>query len=329
MYDIFFISDSKVNVSSWNNFKSRFPHAQKIENCESYETLNKKTLTKNFWVVWDCLHIDQDFDFTYRLTEWDNQYIHVFKNGEHYDGVCLFPKNLNVSSKEWKYRFFTNKKEIDILASRPKPYDIIKLDSYEGLVTAQEIAHSEFILCIPDDVVPTDIPQYQVPAWDKDVVHVFKNDKTYDGIFICHKNNKIAKREFDYRFFTNKKEVNVVASNPKKWEVFNLETFDDYKQAQEKATGPVDAKEVLMPGSMPITDATRDRMRNKAALLPPVTPEITTEKLDPSRLNVPIFILFSKALINSIPSIFSKGLIGRDLNFFKLSNLKEITDKCL
>ena len=136
----FFISDSKVNVSSWNNFKSRFPHAQKIENCESYETLNKKTLTKNFWVVWDCLHIDQDFDFTYRLTEWDNQYIHVFKNGEHYDGVCLFPKNLNVSSKEWKYRFFTNKKEIDILASRPKPYDIIKLDSYEGLVTAQEIA---------------------------------------------------------------------------------------------------------------------------------------------------------------------------------------------
>ena len=237
MYDIFFISDSKVNVSSWNIFKARFPHAQKIENCESYEILNKKTLTKNFWVVWDCLHLTQDFDFTYRLTEWDNQYIHVFKNGEHYDGVCLFPKNLNVTNKEWKYRFFTNKKEIDIVASQPKPYDIVKLDSYNGLVTAQEIAHSDFLLCIPDDVVPTDIPQYQVPAWDKDVVHVFKNNKTYDGIFICHKNNKIAKREFDYRFFTNKKEIDIVASNPKKWEVFNLETFDDYKQALEKATG--------------------------------------------------------------------------------------------
>ena len=60
-----------------------------------------------------------------------------------------------------------------------------------------------------------------------------------------------------------------------------LDPFIKDALAQEKATGPVDAKEVLMPGSMPITDATRDRMRNEAALLPPVTPEITTEKLDP------------------------------------------------
>ena len=209
MYDVFFVSDGKINELAWNNFKARFPHAQKIENCQGYETLNKKSFTKNFWVIWDSLHLTQDFDLSYRATEWDNQYIHVFKNGEHYDGVCLFPKNLDVSSKEWKYRFFTNKKEIDIVASRPKPYDIVKLDSYEGLVTAQEIAQSEFLLCIPSDVVPGDIPQYQVPAWDKDIVHVFKNNKTYDGIFICHKDNKIAKREFDYRFFTNKKEIDI------------------------------------------------------------------------------------------------------------------------
>ena len=237
MYDIFFVSDGNVNEIAWSNFKARFPHAQKIENCESYETLNKKSLTKNFWVVWDNLYLTQDFDLTYRVTEWDDQYIHVFKNGEHFDGVCLFPKNLNVANKEWKYRFFTDKKEIDIVASTPKPYDIVKLDSYEGLVTAQEIAQSEFILCIPDDVIPNDIPQYQIPFWDKDVVHVFKNNKTYDGIFICHKDNKIAKREFDYRFFTNKKEINIVASEPKKWEIFQLATFEDYQNAQEKATG--------------------------------------------------------------------------------------------
>jgi hypothetical protein len=93
IYDIFYISDSGIDNEKWNAFHSRFPLARKLENVTSYANVKSKAFTKFFWVVWDDLEIVDDFKFEYRIPEWDKQYIHVFKNGSHYNGICLFSKN--------------------------------------------------------------------------------------------------------------------------------------------------------------------------------------------------------------------------------------------
>ena len=124
MYDVFFISSGTIDTDAWTNFKQRFPNAQKVEHCDSFQTVAAKSLTKHFWAVWDNLQLRQDFELDYKIPEWDDKYIHVFKNGNYHDGVCLFPKNAKVLQREWDYRFFTNKKEMDIVASQPQPYDV-------------------------------------------------------------------------------------------------------------------------------------------------------------------------------------------------------------
>ena len=120
IYDLFYISTGIANKDHWNEFKERFPNAQLIENVESLDELKKKSFTKMFWTVWEDIKIRPDFNFEYRATEWDLEYVHVFKNGNHFNGVTLFPKNTQASNKEFKFRFFINKKEIDIVASDPR-----------------------------------------------------------------------------------------------------------------------------------------------------------------------------------------------------------------
>lgn len=131
MYDIFFISSGRIKDHVWQQFKQRFPSAQKLENVKSFEEVKSKSFTKMFWVVWDNLKIRNDFNLDYRVPKWDEQYVHVFKNGNYFDGIFIFPKNARILQREWDYRFFTNKKEIDIIASDPIPYDVVFLSYHE------------------------------------------------------------------------------------------------------------------------------------------------------------------------------------------------------
>lgn len=125
MYDIFFISTSKIKEDDWSRFKNRFPRSQKIDFVTSFEQIKSKAFTKFFWVVWSDLNVDPNFDFSYKVLDWDKDYVHVYKNGEYYDGICLIPKSAEFSQKEFFNRFFVNgKKEIDLIASRPKSFDV-------------------------------------------------------------------------------------------------------------------------------------------------------------------------------------------------------------
>jgi hypothetical protein len=119
-YDIFYVSNGIIDLNDWKIFKSRFPTAQKIDKLESINQITSKSFTKMFWIVWDDVVIKEEFEFNYSATKWDEQYVHVFKNGNHYNGICLFPKSMKITNKEFRYRFFINKKEIDIPASDPK-----------------------------------------------------------------------------------------------------------------------------------------------------------------------------------------------------------------
>lgn len=134
-YDLFYVSLGQIDDKEFLEFKTRFPHAQKIEFAKSLDDIKKKSFTKMFWVVWSDLVVKEDFDFSYQATKWDLEYNHVFKNGNHFNGICLLPKSTNISTKEFKYRFFINKKEIDIHASDPKKkgsnFDIVFISYHE------------------------------------------------------------------------------------------------------------------------------------------------------------------------------------------------------
>lgn len=133
MYDVFLVSKGKINPERFLRFKSQLPTIQKIEEVKSLSQIRSRSFTKMFWVVWDDLDLRGDFDLmSYRSTTWDDQYIHVFRNGAHYDGVALFPKSAEVSQREFDHRFFTNKKEIDITVSDPRPYDIVFLSYHDS-----------------------------------------------------------------------------------------------------------------------------------------------------------------------------------------------------
>jgi hypothetical protein len=125
MYDIFLVGKGKIDPDKWKSFKQRYPTAQKLEDVNTFEEVSKKSFTKFFWVVWNYIDVVDEWKFDYVIPKWDEQYIHVFKNGQYYDGICIFPKHSKILQKEWNHRFFTAKKEIDIVASHARPYDIV------------------------------------------------------------------------------------------------------------------------------------------------------------------------------------------------------------
>ena len=124
MYDIFVLG----NNPNWKKIKSKYPFAKKVETFTEAKT---KSLTAMFWTVWDDIEVCEDFDFTLSVPKWDEEYVHVWKNGEYFDGISLVPKNKDLNEKEIKYRFFVDKKEVDNVASVPKKYDIFEIETYE------------------------------------------------------------------------------------------------------------------------------------------------------------------------------------------------------
>ena len=232
MYDIFYVSVSNGNDKDWTAIKSRYPLAQRLTNIKSYEEIQSKSFTKMFWVIWDDVDLTSFNLLDYNVTKWDDMYVHVFKNGEHYDGVCLFPKSLIVSQREFLNRFFTDKKEIDIVASIPKGYNRFEITTYDDYLEAVNQSSTEMFWAIWSDV-DVDINfrfDYKVPKHNSNIVHIFKNGEHYDGICLFPKNIIISRREFYHRFFTDKKEIDIVASKPKQYNKYYPSTFKEYQE---------------------------------------------------------------------------------------------------
>jgi len=120
-YDIIFLGE---NNNEWNKFKSHYPRAHRMPSNSDFDQLKSKSFTKMFWVVWDKIQFNYKFDLnSYRADQYDNMFVHIFKNGNTFNGVCLFPKDLNPSNVEFKHKFFINRKEVNIKASDPVKQD--------------------------------------------------------------------------------------------------------------------------------------------------------------------------------------------------------------
>jgi len=237
MYDIIFIGDTSFHNTVWQTYKSRFPA---IKSAKDIETAKRICLTKMFWVVWPDIEISKDFDFDYSVDQWNDMYIHVFKNNESYDGVCLIPKIADVTDKELQHRFFRNKKEVDIVASFPRWYDVFNIETYQDYENALQNSKTEMFwmssnnLKIDNDLVNSFyIPHYE--SIDRKQNHAFVHrvdgNDLYNGVFLCSKHAPLNKREVEYRFPVNRKEWDIVASGPVQYDVFEIDTYEEYEYA--------------------------------------------------------------------------------------------------
>ena len=214
-----------VNAKQWDDVVSgprQYDISHNVSSYNEYLKIFNTCKTEMFWLVPSHVYVNDSFEFDLYFShdaEFDRKINHVFKNGKYYDGIILCSKHSKISQREFDYKFITNKKEHDIQASRPKPYDAFVVSNYNDYCKAKETTSTDFFYVVPEDVDVTFKFDYQISSHQKDNVHVFKNGKYHDGIFLIHKDKKLAQREFDYRFFTQKKEVNIEASVPKLYDI--------------------------------------------------------------------------------------------------------------
>jgi hypothetical protein len=216
MYDIFFVTKNNKprNIKNKPSL-AKFCYYENNKS-EAIFQAQKKSFTKMFWIVDDNVELTEDFDFDFKIEEWDQKYVHIFKqtNGN-YGGIFLIPKDYKITKREIEYRFFVSNKEVDIIASSHKTYDVFYVSSYEDFIDAQNKSTTSMFYAILDDVV-VDVDfdfDLEIPAYDEKYVHIFKQTNgNYGGIFLIPKDYKITKREIEYRFFVSNKEVDIIAS---------------------------------------------------------------------------------------------------------------------
>ena len=109
MYDIIFISYNEPDADdNFANLKERFPLAKRVNGVngihQAHIVAAKKAMTKMFWVVDADAVILNSFDFSYEVSEWDLDVVHVWRSlnpivnlSYGYGGVKLLPKQLTIN----------------------------------------------------------------------------------------------------------------------------------------------------------------------------------------------------------------------------------------
>ncbi len=234
MYDIFVIG----NNPNWKKIKSKYPFAKKVSD---FKEAKSKAITPMFWTVWDDIDIQEDFDFTLSVPKWDEEYVHVWKNDHYFDGLSLIPKHKPISDKEVKYRFFTNKKEIDYVASKPKKYDIFEIETYEQYLEAMEKSTTDMFWMTSPNLKVADDFNFDLyithhNAYERQENHVFvhlvNGEKFYNGVFLLSKHKPVSRKEIEHRHIIERKEWDIVASGPCVYDKFVVNTYEQYLEAR-------------------------------------------------------------------------------------------------
>lgn len=206
-----------------------------INSHEDMLEAQEKSTTDLFWAVPNNVVLRDTFKFNYKPDYWSLNNIHVFGNGNNstMDGVCLVPKNYKFTKNELEYRFYANKKEVKIVASDPVPYEIFTVNNYSDYENAIEHCQTEMFWAVPSDVqVAEDFDfKYHVTYQNKGIVQVFLNGKDRDGIVLLPRDKKVSKREIEHRFYVTKNELDIVASYPKSFKKWVVNSYKDYINA--------------------------------------------------------------------------------------------------
>jgi len=254
IYDIFYVSTGLVNENSWNDFRKKFPASQKINNVKTFEDIRSKAFTKFFYVVWDDT-VEINFDFAYRVTKWEEEYVHVWKtlrNGiETYQGgIALFPKNAKITTKEFSHKFYINKKEFDLVISK-QVYPQYIINSYEEYKTIAETTGSPMFWLIWNNIEKLDesiFDLYYDPNngeydYDRNENHVYLNEcngkiSFQNSIILCSKNKVFSSREFSRRYVVDKKEHNIKIS-VSRYPRFVISSYEEYENIINTTHSPM------------------------------------------------------------------------------------------
>jgi hypothetical protein len=109
MYDIVFISYNEPNAdANWQDLKSRFPRVKRIDGVKGIHQAHmeaaKRCFTKMFWVVDADAQIVPEFNFSYKVDEYDLETVHVWRSINPindlvygYGGIKLLPRTLTLN----------------------------------------------------------------------------------------------------------------------------------------------------------------------------------------------------------------------------------------
>ena len=237
-----------VDVKEWDEVGSYDISYDRfcIETYDDYLMALENSETELFWGYTENIDT-RDFDFDLYFTH-DNQYdrknnhsfIHLVNGKELRNGLFLYSKHKPVTQKEIEFRHIVNAKEWPIIASRPVQYERFIINNYADYLHALDTVRTEMFWGIPSDVevdINFEFREYFTHdnEYDRKTNHVFLNDEYYDGIVLFSAHTPVTQKEIESRFYVNKKEHAVVASVPKQYDKFIIETYNDYLNALEQS----------------------------------------------------------------------------------------------
>lgn len=247
MYDLFFVIYDSDPLKT--KIRSRFPLAkfcivdEQSNMQEVIQSAQNRSLTKMFWLVNVNHEVKENFFFDYKVPEWDEKYVHVFKEEktDSYTGVYLIPKTHRITKNETQFMFFLNTKEIPVIASTFYDYETFTVISYNDYLTARANSSTELFYVVYSDLnlSPRFKFDYTVDVFTKHLTHVFRNGNVYDGIFITSKKQKITEKEFNNRFIINRTEVDIEASLFENFEKIFCDSYDDYCEKIKTVQSPM------------------------------------------------------------------------------------------
>ena len=238
MYDIILINPT---VEEYKAFKIKYPIAKKAED---FKHAQKLAMTDFFWIVWNDIDVIDNFKFSYVPDQWSKDYIHVFKNKNYFDGIILVPKNTHITDNEIKHRFFTNKKEVDIVASNPRCFDFFFVDNYNDYLTALENSKTEMFWVSSQNISHNKdlITDFYISHHDAALrkqthvfAHIVNESNYYNGLFLCSKHLPLSKKEVEYRFPVNRIEHTEIGSSKIKYDIFVIDSYQEYLFALENS----------------------------------------------------------------------------------------------
>ena len=209
-----------------------------IDSYSEYLEALEKSKTELFWA--DSHNIKSsipDIYFTHD-NEFDRTHNHNFLHVDgKRNGLFLLSKHTPITAKEIEHRFIVNAKEWDIVASGPCQYEIFYPKVYEDYLNALKTSKTEMFWIVPDYITTTERFKFDTyfsfdQTYDREINHTYLNGKYHDGVILCSKYAQFSRREFDYKFIANKKEVNIIVSTPKPYDIvfisYQEPTADEY-----------------------------------------------------------------------------------------------------
>jgi hypothetical protein len=229
-----------------------------------------------FWIIPDYVNPAGRFKFDTYFShdkKFDRQINHAYLNGKYHDGIVLCSKSAKFSRREFDYKFIANKKEVDIVISTPKPYDIVFIsyqepnadENYERIlkrfpntkrihgvkgihqahIEAAKLCDTDMFWIIDGDAIIVDDFDfnYQVARWDKETVHVWRSQNPINDMVYGYGGVKLFPTELTINMDTSKPDMTTSISskfkavhNISNITAFNSDPFNTWKSAFRECT---------------------------------------------------------------------------------------------